>query len=134
MYSFGKSNALLARARRCDALLDARPAMFFTGYERAAGQPHFVEKANGPYLWDVDGNRYLDCLLGYGSVVLGHAHPEVTDAVIESLERGVNPAFVSRAQVELAERLVAMIPSAEQVAFFRTGSDAVGAAVRLARA
>lgn len=133
-YDLSRSQALLARIRRCEALLEARPGMFFTGYDRVGGHPVFVDRAKGAYLWDVDGNRYIDYLLGFGSVVLGHAHPEVTAAAVAELERGVNPTLLGRAHVALAERLVALIPAAERVTFLRTGSDATDAAVRLARA
>lgn len=133
-YDVSRSTALLARMRRSEALIDARPGLFFTGYERLGGQPLFVERAQGPYIWDIDGNRYIDYLLGFGSVVLGHAHPEVNAAVMETLARGVNPTLLSREQVELAEKLVALIPAADQVTFLKSGSDAIGAAVRLARA
>jgi glutamate-1-semialdehyde 2,1-aminomutase len=132
--SFARSRALLERAREFEALIDARPALYFSGYECIGGQPIFVEKAEGPYLWDVDGNRYIDLLLGYGSVVLGHADARVTEAVVAALRRGVNPSLLSPLQAELAEKLVALIPAAEQVTFVKTGSDAVAAAVRLARA
>lgn len=134
MYDVSRSTALLRRMRQCDALVGARPGLFFTGYERLNGNPVFVEKAQGPHLWDVDGNRYLDFLLGFGSVVLGHAHPAVNRAVEEALRSGVNPTLLSLTHLELAERLVELIPSAEQVTFLKTGSDAVGAAVRLSRA
>ena len=134
MYDVSRSRTLLDRLRKCEALVDARPNLFFTGYERVGGQPLFVDRAEGAYIWDVDGNRYIDYLLGFGSVVIGHAHPEVTAAATRALERGVNPTLLCRAHVELAERLVGLIPSADQVTFLRTGSDAVGAAVRLARA
>lgn len=125
---------MLARLRSVDALAQARPGMFLTGYTRFGGYPAFVERASGPYLWDVDGNRYVDYMLGYGSVVLGHGHPAVADAVRSALELGGNPTLLSPLQVELAERLVSLIPSAELVTFLKTGSDAVSAAVRLARA
>lgn len=96
--------------------------------------PQYVERASGAYLWDVDGNRYTDFVMGYGPVVLGHAHPEVNGAVTEQLAKGtcMSPMWSPR-QVELAELLVDTIPSAEMVYLMRTGSDATTAAVRLAR-
>lgn len=133
-YAVEKSNALLARARQVEALVDARPGIFFNGYERVGGFPLFVEKASGPYLWDVDGNRYIDYVLGYGSVVLGHADPVVVAAVQDVVETGCNPTLLSISHIELAERIVALSPGAESVTFFKTGSDATSAAVRLSRA
>jgi glutamate-1-semialdehyde 2,1-aminomutase len=131
----GRSRSLLARARAADAMIDARPDLFFTGVGRLGGFPLFVRRAAGPYLWDVDANRYLDLLLGYGSVVLGHAHPAVERAVGRQRRAlGGNPTLLSAAQVELAERLVSLCPGVEAVTFLKTASDATDAAVRLARA
>ena len=129
------SRSLLTRARKVEALIDARPGLFFAGVERIGGYPLFVERAQGAHLWDVDGNRYLDYGLGYGSVILGHAHPSVARAVAETAATlGGNPTILNRHHVELAERVVALSPGAETVTFLKTGSDATGAAVRLARA
>ena len=86
------------------------------------------------YLRDVDGHRYIDCALGYGSVVLGHGHPAVADAMRQAARLGGHSTLLNRWHAELAQRFVDMSPAAEMVAFLRTGSDAVSAAVRLARA
>jgi glutamate-1-semialdehyde 2,1-aminomutase len=93
-----------------------------------------VSRAEGAYLWDVDGKRYIDFILGYGPVVLGHGHPAVTRAVVESFERGVciSPLWTPE-QVELTELLTQVIPGAEQAYLMKTGSDATSAALRLAR-
>ncbi len=134
-YSVSKSQSLLARAREVEALIDARPALFFSASERIGGYPLFVARASGPHIWDIDGNRYIDLVLGWGSVVLGHGHPRVTGAVAAQAElRGANPTLLSVEQVELAERIVALCPNVDQVTFMKTGSDATDAAVRLARA
>lgn len=96
--------------------------------------PQYVERAAGAYLWDVEGNRYLDLIMGYGPVVLGHADPRVNAAVCEQLAKStcVSPMWTTR-QVELTELLVDVIPGAELAYLMRTGSDATSAAVRLAR-
>lgn len=134
-YSVETSRRLVDRARKVEALIDAKPSLFFAGVERIGGYPLFVDRASGPYIWDVDGNQYIDFVLGYGSVVLGHAHPEVTRAVIEQThQRGGNPTLLSVEQIELAERLVAQCPGVDSVTFLKTGSDATDAAIRLARA
>ncbi len=96
--------------------------------------PVFADRARGPYLWDVDGNRYVDFVLAFGAVVLGHADPGVTAAVERELGRGVSPSLHRPVQVELAELLVSVIPGAEMALLLKTGSDATAAAVRLARA
>jgi glutamate-1-semialdehyde 2,1-aminomutase len=132
-YSLRKSQALLERAKRVEALIGAQPGLDFSEYERIGGSPSFVKKASGPYLWDVDGNKYIDFILGYGSVVLGHADPTVLAAVHEALKVGCNPTLLSLSHLELAEKMVALCPSIEAITFLKTGSDATDAAVRLAR-
>jgi len=96
--------------------------------------PVFVDRAQGPYFWDVDGNRYLDFPLGLGAVVLGHAHPAVEDAVAAQLRRGSLPTLNSPLEVELAERLCSLIPCCEKLRLLKSGSEAMSAAVRLAKA
>jgi len=85
-------------------------------------------------VWDVDGNRYVDYVLGYGPVVLGHADPRVREAVVRELANGhcIAP-LASPRQVELCELLASVIPGGELVHLFKTGSDATSAALRLAR-
>ncbi len=135
VFTVERSQSLLARARKVEALIDARPGLFFTGVERLGGYPLFVERASGPFLWDIDGNKYLDFILGYGSVILGHSHPTVSKAVRRQAQRlGGNPTLLNLQHVELAEKIVALNPSVESVTFLKTGSDATDAAIRLARA
>lgn len=134
MTSFAISDALTARARRAEALIAERPSLFLTGYEPANGAPRFVRSARGSRVIDVDGNEFIDLLMGYGSVILGHAHPAVQDAVHAALANGANPTLLSEVQIDLAERIQRLVPNAERVTFLKTGSDAVAAAVRLARA
>ncbi len=96
--------------------------------------PIFLAGGSGAYVTDVDGNRYLDMLLGYGPMILGHACAEVDRAAMERQSAGFCLNLPQPVLVELAERLVAMVPCAEQALFFKTGSDATSAAIRLARA
>jgi glutamate-1-semialdehyde aminotransferase len=96
--------------------------------------PVFLAGGAGAYVSDVDGNRFLDMLLGYGPMILGHACAEVDRAAAETMAAGFCLNLPQAIQVELAERLVDLVPSAEQAMFFKTGSDATSAAVRLARA
>ncbi len=131
---YDESRRLLDRLRRYDALAAARPNIFWGDYAPTAGVPLFASRSEGAYLWDVDGNRYIDCALGYGSVVLGHRHPAVADAMRQTAQLGGHSTLLNRWHAELAERFVEMIPAADMVTFLRTGSDAVSAAVRLARA
>lgn len=96
--------------------------------------PRFVRRASGAHVWDVDGRRYVDFLLGYGPVILGHADDRVNEAVMEELRHGncFAPLWSPR-QVELTELLTSVIPGAERALLLKTGSDATSAAVRLAR-
>ncbi|MFC7618988.1 aspartate aminotransferase family protein [Microlunatus sp. GCM10028923] len=100
---------------------------------RSAGVPLFVDHAAGAELWDVDGRRYLDYMLGQGPNLLGHASPLVADAVAAQARRGVAYAAQHELEASVAERLCSMIPCAELVRFNSVGSEAVHGAIRLAR-
>ncbi|HVZ39258.1 MAG TPA: aminotransferase class III-fold pyridoxal phosphate-dependent enzyme [Candidatus Kapabacteria bacterium] len=95
--------------------------------------PSFLERGHGARVVDVDGNEYIDHVLGKGPVILGHAHPGVTQAVIEQAERGSMLGLTQAVQIDVAELLLAAFPGAEKIRFHKTGSDACSAAVRLAR-
>jgi glutamate-1-semialdehyde 2,1-aminomutase len=96
--------------------------------------PKIIERGLGCKLWDVDGNEFTDMAMSLGSVLLGHAYEPVLEAVRKELVKGVNFCRPSIIEGELAELLVDLIPSAEMVKFGKNGSDAVTAAVKLARA
>jgi glutamate-1-semialdehyde 2,1-aminomutase len=105
------------------------------GSHRAAQGLEFVVKdARGPYLWDADGRRYIDCLLGSGPMLLGHAHPAVVDAVQRQLGHGTTFMLLNEPIIELAEEIVRAVPGAEQVRFMSSGSEATFFALRIARA
>jgi glutamate-1-semialdehyde aminotransferase len=96
--------------------------------------PAFAERAEGPFLFDVDGNRWYDLPMALGPVILGHAHPAVNEAVREAIGGGVTFTLPHPLEVEVAEEIATLVPGAEMVRFLKSGSDAVSAAVRLARA
>ena len=97
--------------------------------------PLFVERGEGAYLHDVDGNIYIDYLLGLGPMILGHRPPRVTAAVVEQIqERGTVFALPTAQEAVLAEKIIAAVPSVEQVRLCNTGTEAVIYALRLARA
>jgi glutamate-1-semialdehyde 2,1-aminomutase len=97
-------------------------------------EPVFVERGEGCELVDVDGNRYIDWVCSWGPLVLGHAHPEVVEAVATAAARGTSYGAATEAEVELAEQVAARVPSVEMLRMTSSGTEAAMAAVRLARA
>ena len=103
-------------------------------YNFVAGEyPIFLERGYGGHIVDVDGNDYLDLLCGYGPIILGYEEPEINQAVVEQMGKGFCFSLVQPIQNELERRLVELIPAAEMVILVKTGSDATGVAVRVAR-
>jgi glutamate-1-semialdehyde 2,1-aminomutase len=96
--------------------------------------PLYVERAEGPYLFDVDGNRYLDFTMGNGAVALGHAHPGVTAAVAEALAAGLTTGYETGSAIEAVELLAQIVPGFGKARFANTGTEAVMHALRIARA
>ncbi|MFI5047813.1 MAG: aminotransferase class III-fold pyridoxal phosphate-dependent enzyme, partial [Acidimicrobiia bacterium] len=96
--------------------------------------PIYLSHGRGAHVWDVDGNRYLDYPMALGAVILGYADPSVDEAIRRQLEHGITFTLMHPLEVEVAERIVALCPGVEAVRFGKTGSDAVSAAVRAARA
>ncbi len=103
---------------------------------RFGEQPHplFFSSGDGPYIYDEDGNQIIDYVMGQGPLLLGHRPPDVVSAVMEQLEKGILYGAQHRTEVEVAELVVEMVPSAEVVRFNMTGTEAVQAALRVARA
>ncbi|MEJ5300216.1 MAG: glutamate-1-semialdehyde 2,1-aminomutase [Thermodesulforhabdaceae bacterium] len=101
---------------------------------RAVGtHPIFIKKAHGSFIWDEDGNRYIDYVCSWGPLILGHSHPEVVKAIQEAAEKGTSYGIPCRLEVEMAEQVVKMVPSIEVVRFVNSGTEAVMSAIRLAR-
>ena len=96
--------------------------------------PYFIEKALGCRTWDVDGNEYIDFISGLLTVNLGYQDPDVDDAVRRQMNNGVIFSLSHKLEIELAEKIIEMVPCAEMVKFGKNGSDVTSAAVRLARA
>ncbi len=96
--------------------------------------PLFLDRGQGAYVWDVDGNQYVDLIQGLLANILGYAHPDVNRAVAEQCGTGHSFSLPHPKEIELAERLTRLIPCAEMVRFVKNGSDATAAAVRVARA
>ena len=102
-------------------------------FRAVGGTPIFFREAHGAYLWDVDDNRYIDYVGSWGPAILGHAHPEVVGAVQARAARGMSFGAPTEAECELAERLVELLPSIEQVRLTSSGTEATMSAIRLAR-
>lgn len=103
-------------------------------FRAVGGQPLFIDRAEGPYLWDADGNRYIDYVLSWGPLILGHAHPAVVKALQHAVERGTSYGAPTALETELAELVCDLVPSAEQVRFVNSGTEATMSVLRLARA
>ena len=101
-------------------------------FSAVGGTPRFIDRAHGPYLVDVDGNDYVDLVCSWGPMLLGHAHPEVLDAVQQAVLRGTSFGTPTRPEVELAEEIVGRTP-VERVRFVSSGTEATMSAIRLAR-
>jgi len=96
--------------------------------------PVFVERGQGSHVWDADGNEYVDFMMSFGALIQGHAHPKLVEVVSQTMAQGSHFAAATPAEVEAAERLRRMVPSAEVVRFANSGSEATMLALRLARA
>ena len=103
-------------------------------FRSVGGQPLFIDSAAGPYLFDVDGNRYIDYVLSWGPLILGHAHPQVIAALQEALARGTSYGAPSPLELQLAERVRSFMPGLEMLRFVNSGTEATMSALRLARA
>ena len=97
------------------------------------GEDIGIARAEGTYLWDMDGNRYIDYRLGFGPVILGHGHPVVVERVAEAIRHGTVFALTHELEVRVAERIVELCPGVDQVRFANSGSEATMHALRIAR-
>ena len=97
------------------------------------GTPYFVERAEGPYVFDVEGRRYIDFVQSYGAIILGHAHPAVTEAIAKAAADGTSYGAPTQREVTLAELIAEAAPGVEQVRLVNSGTEATMTAVRLAR-
>ena len=103
-------------------------------FRAVGGDPVFIDHASGPYLYDVDGNRYLDYVQSWGPMILGHSHPAVLEAVTQASMRGFSFGAPTRAESMLARLVIESVPSIEMVRFVNSGTEATMSALRLARA
>jgi glutamate-1-semialdehyde 2,1-aminomutase len=103
-------------------------------YRAVGGVPPFIERGQGPYIWDADGRRYIDYVGSWGTLIAGHAHPAVVEAVQHQARSGTSFGAPTSAEVALAELIVDALPSVERMRFVNSGTEATMSAIRLARA
>ncbi len=128
--STARSGALLETAR---SIIPAGVNSPVRAFRSVGGTPRFIASAQGPWLTDVDGNHYVDLICSWGPMILGHAHPQVMDAVTEAASQGFSFGTPTEREVLLAQEIVDRIPPVEQVRLVNSGTEATMSAVRVAR-
>jgi glutamate-1-semialdehyde 2,1-aminomutase len=103
-------------------------------FRAVGGQPLFIERGEGAYLYDVDGNRYIDYVLSWGPIITGHAHPKVLEAIQQALIKGTSYGAPSPLEIDLAKRVMSFMPNIKMIRFVNSGTEATMSALRLARA
>ena len=130
MYSLDKSRKLMDRSARVTPGGVNSPVRAF---KSVGGTPPFIDRGEGPYLFDVDGNRYLDFCCSWGPLILGHADPDVTEAVKQQIERGITFGATTELECALAEFIVNQVDPVDRIRFVSSGTEAVMSAIRVAR-
>ncbi len=127
---YQRSSALFAEAKKYIPGGVNSPVRAF---QAVGGEPIFIKEAKGAYLYDEDGNRYIDYIASWGPLILGHAHQPVLDAVIEKAKKGTSFGIPTEIETELAKLAVSMVPNIDKIRFVNSGTEACMSAVRLAR-
>lgn len=125
-----KSEGLYAQAQQFIPGGVNSPVRAFTG---VGGTPLFIERANGAYLFDVDGKAYIDYVGSWGPMVLGHNHPAIRNAVIDAVHRGLSFGAPTEMEVKMAELVTTLVPTMDMVRMVNSGTEATMSAIRLAR-
>ena len=102
-------------------------------FRAVGGQPLFIERGEGAYLFDVDGNRYIDYVLSWGPLITGHAHPKVVEAIQQAALKGTSYGAPSLLEIDLAKSVMDFMPNIEMIRFVNSGTEATMSALRLAR-
>ncbi|MFM2072233.1 MAG: glutamate-semialdehyde -aminomutase [Actinomycetota bacterium] len=131
MTTLPSSNAELF-ARSC-AVIPGGVNSSIRAFKAVGGTPYLVARAEGPYVWDVEGTRYIDLVQSYGAIILGHAHPAVTAAIVAAAGKGTSYGAPTPGELLLAEAIRERVPSCERVRLMNSGTEATSTAVRLAR-
>jgi glutamate-1-semialdehyde aminotransferase len=130
---YKKSDQLLERALKCIPLGSQTFSKSLTQYPRGVS-PFFIEKGKGSKVWDVDGNEYIDFVSALAAVTLGYCDKDVDKMVQEQMRNGVTFSLPHKLEMEVAEKIIEIVPCAEKVRFAKNGTDATSAAIRIARA
>jgi glutamate-1-semialdehyde 2,1-aminomutase len=125
-----RSQKLFQRAQICIPAGVNSPVRAFGS---VGGTPPFIQRGRGAQVWDVDGRAYIDYVGSWGPLILGHAHPEVVQAVVAAASRGLSFGAPTEQEIEMAELLCRLVPSLEQVRLVSSGTEATMSAIRLAR-
>ncbi len=125
-----KSENLYAQAQQLIPGGVNSPVRAFTG---VGGIPLFIERADGAYLFDVDGKAYIDYVGSWGPMILGHNHPAIRQAVIEAVERGLSFGAPTEMEVKMAQLVTDLVPTMDMVRMVNSGTEATMSAIRLAR-
>lgn len=126
----GKSKQLMKRAEK---LIPGGVNSPVRAFKAVGGHPLFIERAKGSKIYDADGNQYIDYVLSWGPMVLGHAHPVVIRALKKAVERGTSYGAPTKLEIELAELLIKAYPSMDKVRMVNSGTEATMSAIRAAR-
>ena len=102
-------------------------------FRAVGGTPRFITRAEGPYIWDAEGKRYIDYIGSWGPMILGHGHPAVLEAVQRAAAEGFSFGAPTEREIELAEEILSLVPSCEQIRLVSSGTEAAMSALRLAR-
>ena len=130
MYTYTRSSKLFAAAQK---VIPGGVNSPVRAFKSVGGRPIFIEKAQGAYLYDVDGNSYIDFIASWGPMILGHAHPEVIKALTERARKGTSFGIPTELETKIAELACSMTPNVDQIRFVNSGTEACMSAVRLAR-
>jgi glutamate-1-semialdehyde 2,1-aminomutase len=126
-----KSNALFAASKQ---VIPGGVNSPVRSFRSVGGTPPFITRAQGARLYDVDGNSYIDYCLSWGPLILGHAHPEVIEVLIDATRRGTSFGLPTELELQMAQAVIACMPSLEMVRMVNSGTEATMSAIRLARA
>ena len=102
-------------------------------FRQVGGTPRFIARAQGPYFWDADGKRYVDLIMSWGPMIVGHANPEVVEAVQRAATQSFSYGAPTAGEIDLAERICELMPAIEQIRLVSSGTEATMSALRLAR-